>query len=373
MIKHNINLNTLLSKGHITTKIQDEMLHVTTTQRIHESFDKENISINSYTYLPDAYKLPLRIDLTIKIDSPGLYLLLGNGHINFGTPWSDNRRIADIIQPNLKPNFFHNHIPMNEFVYISVIYDFKAMQILVNNEERFYSVKEKYMKSELLKDFNDAGFKLKIACTKRADLVIKSLSITEFDGSADITHMNIPLPNPLIINTAITAGQKPELKTCISLLPKDIQNEINKIDTFLRSLKPMKFKRQVEKHGHKITYLASEYGFSYAIHPSNDVLRHSLNWYVITSGKPELWHRKADLMEVTLAKLAETSPEFAERMFLNLAECVGCCQCMAKTPYIFKDKKKLTCHGRMEFKMCAADFDDVRTFINTINKLLSES
>jgi hypothetical protein len=35
--------------------------------------------------------------------------------MDFGTLWSDNRRIDDIIEPNHKPRFFYNHIPMNEF------------------------------------------------------------------------------------------------------------------------------------------------------------------------------------------------------------------------------------------------------------------
>lgn len=119
----------------------------------------------------------------------------------------------------------------------------------------------------------------------------------------------------------------------------------------------------------KITYLASEYGFSYAIYPSNDVMRHSLSWYIITSSKPENWHRKADRMEETLKKLAITSPETAERMFLNLKECVGCCKCAVKTLYEFDGKKKLTCHGIAELKMCISDFEDVRTFVNTVNGL----
>jgi hypothetical protein len=362
MKKHNINLNTFLTKGSVVTEIKDDMLHMTTTRRLHE-----NINI----YLPEPYKVPLRIDLTIKIDSPGLYLFFGNGHISFGTPWSDSRRIDDIIEPNSKTRFFHNHVPMNEFVNISVIYDFKAMQILINDEERFYSEKEKYMKSKLFKEFNDRGFTLKMACDKRADLIIKSLSITEYDETAEIMRTDIDLPAPLKCNQAIQPGQKPQFEACISLLAKEIQNEIIKTDHYLRSLKPMKFKRQVDKYGNKITYIASEYGFSYALYPSNDVMHHSLSWYIITGCKPELWYRKADMMEETLNKLAEASPEFAERMFLNLKECNACCQCAVKTLYEFNGKKKVTCHGRMEFKMCVSDFGDVRGFINTVNELIS--
>lgn len=363
MKKHEIDLRTLLSKGYVCTDMKDGMMHATVTQRLTK---------NTYIYIPDTYKLPIHINLTIKIDSPGFYIFFGNGHVNFGTPWSDNRRIDDIIDPNSKVRFFHNHIPMNEFVNISVIYDFKAMQILINGEERFYSAKEKYMKAKLLKELNGTGFALKIACDKRVNLVIKSLTITEYDDTVEITHADTKLPLPLTTNHAIEEGMKPQLDSCISLLPKEIKEEIIKTDYYLRSLKPMKFKRQIEKHGNKITYLASDYGFSYVLHPSNDVMYHSLSWYIITNGKPEAWHRKADMMEETLNKIAETSPDFAERMFFNLTECIACSNCIVKTLYEFNGKKKITCHGRMNFKMCVSDFKDVRKFINTINELQIE-
>lgn len=373
MKKQIIDFNSFLPKGHVITEIKDEMHHMTTTKRLSLKFDKKDKSVDSYVYLEDTYKLPLRIDLTIKIDSPGLYLFLGNGHINFGTPWSDNRRMDDIIEPNFKTRFFHNHIPMNEFVDISVIYDFKAMQVLIGGEERFYSEKEKYMKSKLLKELNGTGHALKIACTKRADLIIKSLSITEYDEAIEITRSDVSMPEPLQSNKAVESEQKPKFETCISLLPEEIQEEITKTDNFLRTLKPMKFKRQIEKHGNKITYVAPEYGFSYALHPSNDIIDHSLNWYIITSSKPEFWHRKADMMEATLNKIAETSPELAERMFYNLSECIACTQCIVKTLYEFHGKKKVTCHGKMELKMCVSDFEDVRAFIKTINELSMEA
>ncbi len=373
MKKTNIDLKLLLSKGHVVTKTINEALYITTPKRLSTKFENKNMSLDSYVYTPDTYRLPLRIDLSVKIDSPGLFLLLGNGHLNFGTPWSDNRRIDDIIEPNCKPRFFHNHIPMDEFVDISVIYGFTNMQILVNGEERYYSEKEKYMKSKLLKEFNHNGFELKIACTKRTDMYIKALSITEYDELPAIVRTAIDLPKPWTSNEAIAAGQKPKFDSCISMLPSEIQDEIVSMDTFLRSLRPMKFKRQLEKYGNKITYLASEYGFSYAIYPSNDVMYHSLCWYIITNSKPEFWHRKADMMEMTLNKLAETSPEFAERMFINLNECIACISgCTVKTLYGFNGKKKLTCHGIMEFKMCVSDFKDVRIFINTVNRLLIE-
>jgi len=135
----------------------------------------------------------------------------------------------------------------------------------------------------------------------------------------------------------------------------------------------LKFKRQIEKNGNKITYVASDFGFSYAIYLSNDIFDHSLQWYIITNGKPESWHRKADMMEETLNRLIHISPDFAERMFFNLDDCVGCYKnCLAKTPYHLIDKHKTVCHGKLKFKMNASGFEDVRTFIDEINYLVQE-
>lgn len=370
MKTYDIDLGSFLPKSNVITGMKENMLYITTTKRLSIKLDKDYGDVGSYVYLPNMYRLPVRIDLTAKIDTPSLYLFWGNGHINFGTPWSDNRRIDDIADPDKKVRFFHNHIQMGEFVDISVIYDLKVMQILVNGEERYYSEKERYMKSKLFKENNDSGFAFKIACSKRTNLCIKALRITEYDQSAGIVHTAGELPAPAITNEAVEKGQKPDFENSTALLPDEIRDEIIKTDIFLRSLKPMKFKRQIEKYGNKITYLASDHGFSYAIYPSNDIMHHSLSWYIITSGKPETWHRKADLMEVTLKRLSETSPEIARRMFFNLKECVACCPCIVKTLYEFEDKKKLACHGLMEFKMNTIDFDDVRTFIGTVNTLI---
>lgn len=139
------------------------------------------------------------------------------------------------------------------------------------------------------------------------------------------------------------------------------------MDEYQKSLKLLKFKRQIEKNANKVTYVASDYGFSYAIYLSNDVFDHSLQWYLITNGKPEEWHRKANMMEDILKRLSLSSPEFAARMFRNLEECVGCYQhCLAQTPYVLDDKRKLVCHGKLRFTMSTSGFEDARTFINEI-------
>lgn len=374
MKKHMIELNNFLQKGQVTCEYRDNMLFMTTNRSIPtQRFDLEHLSINSYMYLPIKYKLPLRIDLTVKIDAPGLYILLGKGHINFGTLWADNRRMDDIAAPTKKPMNFHNHIKMNEFTEISLIYDLKEMQILVNGEERYYSKNEKYMKLPTFREMNTEGFDIKLACDKMVNLCIKSFSVTEHDDTCNIIRSGEELPAAITKNMSLDLGEKPNFEKCITLLPVDIQSEIIKIDEYLRTIKPLKFKRQLEKNGNKISYVASEYGVSYAIYLSNDIFDHSLQWYIITNGKPDTWHRKADRMKDTLTCLDNKSHDFAERMFHNLDECVGCYrQCLARTRYQFLEKSKAVCHGKLKFKMSPSGFDDVRTFIDEINHLVQD-
>ena len=375
MIKHNIDLARFLLKGQVECKYKDNMLFMTTNRAIPtQRFDAEHLSINSYIYLPDKYKLPLRIDITAKIDAPGLYVLIGKGHINFGTLWSDNRRIDDIADPARKTIHFHNYMAMNEFTNISLSFDFKEMQIMVNDEERYYSKKERYMKAPVFSEMNKEGFELKIACDKLVNLCIQSVSITEYDDTCGIFHSGVELPAAITKNNSIAPGEKPTFEKCISLLPANIQSEITKIDEYMRTLRPLKFKRQTEKNGNKIMYVSSDYGFFYAIYLSNDIFDHSLQWYIITNGKPETWHRKADMMEETLNRLAHKTPDFAKRMFYKLDECVGCYKnCLAKTQYQLHDKQKSVCHGKLKFKMSASGFEDVRTFIEEINLALWQS
>ncbi len=372
-MKHDMDLACFLPKGQVVCEHRDSMLYMRTNRAIpSQHFAAEHLSVNSYIYLPDKYKLPLRIDITAKIDAPGLYVLLGKGHVNFGTLWSDNRRIDDIAAPAGKTVYYHNRMNLDEFSNISLLYDLKEMQIIIDGEERYYSKKERYMKSTAFNEMNKDGFQLKIACDKLVNLCIKSVAITEYSHTCGIVHQEAEPPAAVTKNIDLEPGEKPAFEKCISFLPAHIRDEIFKTDEYLRTLRPLKFKRQIEKNGNKITYIAADYGLSYAIYLSNDIFDHSLQWYVITNGKPETWHRKADMMEETLNSLVHTAPEFAERMFFNLDDCVGCYKnCLVRTRYRLYDKHKAVCHGKLKFKMSTSGFKDVHTFISEVNNILS--
>ena len=129
------------------------------------------------------------------------------------------------------------------------------MQILIDGEERYYSKKERYMKARTLHDLNETGFELKIACDKLVNLLIKSVSVTEYRESCGIIPSG-ELLEAVTKNIELASGEKPDFEKCISFLPEVIQNEIVRTDEFLRAQKILKFRRQIEKNGNKITYVA---------------------------------------------------------------------------------------------------------------------
>ncbi|MCL2698029.1 MAG: hypothetical protein FWE74_08105 [Oscillospiraceae bacterium] len=153
-------------------------------------------------------------------------------------------------------------------------------------------------------------------------------------------------------------------------LPEELRNEIIETDGFLKSLRPLKFKRTIDKFGNKITYVASDFGVSYAFRVVPGEYSHELNWYIVYNGKPETWHRKADYMEETLDEISKSNPQLAQRVFNSLIECNNCHgeRCLAKTLYTFKGRKKLTCHGRVVLRICRDDFNDARDFFLYLNE-----
>jgi hypothetical protein len=178
-MEHRIERSALRAAGAVELAAQDDGFAFTTTRRIPTDFCREHLRVQHLVNLPDVYRLPLRIDLSVCIDEPGFYVLLGDGHVNFGTPWNDNRRLDDIVEPRRNTFFFHNHMPMGQFVDIAIVYDLKAMQVLVDGEERYFSTKERYMKSKALPDRNAEGFTLALACDKGVHARVRSLRVTE--------------------------------------------------------------------------------------------------------------------------------------------------------------------------------------------------
>ena len=367
MTEHNIDLSMIKPHGQTCMEIKDDMI-LFSSPKEHPLNACKDIR-HYYIEAPARYRLPLQIDITVKADAPAIYILLGAGSIAFG-----NRagRIEDICGPySGKKIHFHSNIPMNEFVHITITFNLKEMQILVNGEERHYSTTEKYMKTKAFSAMNQEGFPLKIACDNRVDVQIKQITVTEYGETDGIIQHTASDDEPFKFY-AMTG--KPTFESCVAELPDTLRAAVVDIDAWIKTLRPLKFKRQIDKNGVKITYIASEQGFSYQVYISDSVLEHKVWWYILTQGKPETWHRKADNMENTLNYLAQTDSNFAQRMFNNLYKCSGGfgSGCLGKTLYAFNGKKINSCHGKLNFNMNLSDFDDVKQFIGAVNDIASK-
>lgn len=375
MQRYDIPYAALRTAGQTFATVTGEGLHVTVGHAIPtERFDRD-LPIGAYVAPAQRFHLPLRIDLTARIDVPGLYILLGDGHVNFGRDWADNRRLDDPVAPRRKPCFFDSSVPMNQFVTLSLRYDLTEMQILVDGQERYHSRREPYMRSPLLAARNAEGFALRIACDKGTNLVIQRLAVTEYGPEgAGIARTGDPLPAPRTRNIDLAEGEKPTFARCIEGLPAPLREEITRMDEALRAMRPLKFRRDLERNGNKITYVAPAAGFSYALYPSGDVLHHTLQWYILTNCKPELWAQKADHMEAVLDRLAQDDPAFARRMFDSLLDCVGCGpHCRVPRTYTHAGARRIACHGKLRLTMRPEDLRAAMRFIAEVNALMIDS
>jgi len=173
--------------------------------------------------------------------------------------------------------------------------------------------------------------------------------------------------------------KKSKLETAIKNLPLELKNEILKMDEYLLKdmRKNLKFKRTFEAEGSRISYV-SPWGFRYKLYLSGEDIVggwHNISWiyYNTQREKQKYGKHKPDYTVKALHKLAETSSEFANKLFDQMKECVGCrgkVGCTAgNSKYEFNGKKKTLCCGFV-FKMIPSDFGDVKKMIKAISEVV---
>ncbi|MCL2189757.1 MAG: hypothetical protein FWC16_10715 [Defluviitaleaceae bacterium] len=329
--------------------------------------------LSSCLTIPKRFCLPLRIDMTLLMPQPGLHLLLGEGHISFGTQ-ADNRSLSDIIEPdNKKPKHYYNRTSLDKDNEITVLYGLKFMQIIINGKTCYFSKKEKYMRAPLFANMNKAGFELKIGTDKFAEVVIKKMTVEEYDTEPNA----IPITNEILsANVIISKGVKATFEDCIVLLSPMLQEEIKKTDQFLLNNKEFKIKRKIEgdQFGCKITYTSSVHGFSYALVIHEHLMHHFYWWYMLSNYKFEEKYmgRKNDLTNHVLKSVYELSPETADRLVGYYDKCNGCGQsCTVKTIYELNGKKFVSCHGKMGMNMNLQTFSDLRFMLDIQKDILT--
>ena len=109
--------------------------------------------------------------------------------------------------------------------------------------------------------------------------------------------------------------EKPSFDDITAKLPQAYKDEIIETDRYLKALRPLKFKRTIDKNAEKITYAVSDYGVSYIFYISAEKPAHKFQWYIVTNCKPEQWYRKADYMEETLAYIAKSDAPLSARIY----------------------------------------------------------
>ncbi|MCL2512444.1 MAG: hypothetical protein FWF08_00965 [Oscillospiraceae bacterium] len=356
MITHQIPLESFTPHGKVSVNVENGVLRMT-----------GGADRGVYIGIPNKFKLPFRIDMAAKMDSPALILKIGEGYINLNTGGMDNRRMMSIVGGETKPNLhkFDNRAPLNEYFDISVIYGKKAMQLSINGEERYFSKKDIYMKSPLMEtDFKD-GFGFKIACHKRTEVYIKSLTATEYKDEPEFPVLP---KKDYIYAPTLTKTDKPALGDCIKDLTPELKDCVIDMD---KHLKALKFRRLIEG-GYpesRVTYTMPRVAL-WKMNISHNLMTHRtmamLGFYVNQAG---IHTEKFNTL--FLRRLEEYSPDFAGEIFFRMSQANYCKTCGGNrcsnynlTEY--KGIKKNNCAHFVQFKMIPSDFDDVKKVIETI-------
>ena len=327
---------------------------------------------DAYVEIPGKCKLPFRVDITAKMDSPALILRIGDGYIYLNTGGMDNRRMRSIIGGETKPNLhkFDHRVALDEYFALSAVYGRQAMQLIINGEERYFNKKDIYMKSPLTDtDFPD-GFDLGIACYKRTEVTIKSLAVTEYTDEPACAALP---KKEFIYAPSLTPTENPTLEDCIKDLSPALQACLRDMDNHLKALK---FRRKIQG-GYpesRITYIIP-YVVSYQIKISHHLLTHRttamLGFYVNHARERDQFNTRF------LRKLDESEPGLAGKIFNRMYElhcglCRGDHSCAHYNLTEYGGQKKNNCQHIVQFKMIPADFDDLKKVIGAILDISKE-
>ena len=157
--------------------------------------------------------------------------------------------------------------------------------------------------------------------------------------------------------------------TFVASLSVELQNEVVGMDTFLKSLRPLKFKRTVDKR--KINYVSSDYGISYAILPLGTEPTQHFGWYYLHNKETNKWYRKTDYFEETLTQIAKADPQSSKYIFDALNECTLCKgRACSAISYTYDGKQRLACYGRIIMPLHGNDFNYARDFFRQLNLLV---
>ncbi|MCL2407359.1 MAG: hypothetical protein FWC95_05465 [Defluviitaleaceae bacterium] len=254
MKTHKIPLKSLSARGNKTElNVQDSELNLTCTKPLDKNCGR--------AVLPQKYKIPFRINLTLKADAANFNVLMGNGFVHFSHAPNESgngirRQDVFTAKEETTKHDYDAVIPLNEYFDLSVIVGNNITWIEINNRCFYPSRNSQYI--EFLKNgvpdaFAD-GLEVAVGVGKIGDkrgtrLNINSIEVIEYDNDElDIPTEIIDLPDLSLFEWYLKS------------LPNHIRSETEITDSFLlkepETKGIYKFKRSVDKHGN-VNYTAS--------------------------------------------------------------------------------------------------------------------
>ena len=292
----------------------------------------------NYINIPGNFKLPFRLDMAAKIDyhylnqvASQLTLYVGNGTVYFN---GGHVSATDIwTKSDIAPDFVrYNGIPEKEFAEISIFYGRDIMWVSVDG---LYCFSTKKMSPMDTVDISICG-------GTATRLSIRSLAITQYDEN----EPDIPLE-------LSNLPELSELEQFLNGLPQEIISEMREMDEFLTA---KKYRRSL-KTGF-LTYRSAN-GFRM------EIKEFGAGKEIITAWAPT--DKKPDLTNAVMNKLAETSHEFAAKIFDMILGCgVHSRGCKRTVAYEFAGKTKTSCCGRMNVQLNPQGLQDLRKFVEAI-------
>jgi len=193
----------------------------------------------------------------------------------------------------------------------------------------------------------------KIGEKKGTQLLIKSIEVIEYEND----ELSIPI-------SIIDLPDLSPFEWYLKSLPDLIRNEAEITNDFLLNeidIKNIfKFKRAIDKHGN--ANYVSACGLQYRLMKYESGGTHVINWIQ----KPN----RPDYTSEILHELAETSSEFADKLFDSLSNC-GNTPCGRNAIVVYKGQSKTTCASSIHFGWTQPEMDEAREYITMASRIVA--
>ena len=357
MKTHTIPLELFEPNGRLIHKMDNGELFLTSKVVL-------ETSRRSYASLPTVYKLPLRIDVVLKANSSNFKLQAGMGYVRFSEDVNKTgggiKRVDILTGKDESIKFDRSHeLPLGECVNVSVVYGSKITWIEINGNCCYSTRKAAYIdlleSGKIPDEFTD-GLGLAIGVGKNVELMVKSFTVTEYEND-----------EPTIPAEIVGLPELSDFDWFVKSIHEDLREEVIRMDNFLMNdmKSNLKFRKTISKYGN-LSYL-SPCGFGY------NVFQGKRN----KGAHDFVWIQKQNRVDFTndiLSIMAESSPEFAEKLFSKAKICdpPNGEHCSRRTKIVYKDEVKSTCSSGMGIEFSVPGFEGAKKYIAAVNEAIQK-